>query len=216
MNVRSEIIAPNGRIPLSVRMMKKMILVAALAVPAFVGCKKGAGGGSADCAGATATAMKMAEGELSKAPPQMQEMAKKAMGTMGGLMTKMCTDGKWPAAYTDCVKAAKDMVSGEACKAKLSPEQIKSMTDGMQAAQKAMQEEMMKGMTPPPAVDGSAAPAAGSAAPAADGSAAPAAGSAAPAADGSAAAPAAAGSAAPAGDKPADGSAAPAPAPAAK
>ncbi|HPH67425.1 MAG TPA: hypothetical protein PLF40_16830 [Kofleriaceae bacterium] len=169
-------------------MMKNLILVAALAVPAFVGCKKGAG--AADCAGATASAMKMAEGSISKLPPQAQEMAKKAMGSMSGIMTKACTDGKWSSAVTDCMKAAKDEASGEACKAKLTPEQLKSMTETMAAASKQMQEDMMKAMTPP-AADGSAAPAAdGSAAPAADGSAA---GSAAPAADGSAAPAAAAG-----------------------
>ena len=138
-------------------MMKNLILVAALAVPAFVGCKKGAG--AADCAGATASAMKMAEGSISKLPPQAQEMAKKAMGSMSGIMTKACTDGKWSSAVTDCMKAAKDEASGEACKAKLTPEQLKSMTETMAAASKQMQEDMMKAMTPP-AADGSAAPAA--------------------------------------------------------
>ncbi len=179
--------------------MKKLILVAALAVPALVGCKKG-GGAAADCAGATASAMKMAEGSMAAMPPEAQEMMKKAMGPMAGMMTKVCTDGKWSAAVTDCMKAAKDEKAGKACEAKLTDAQRQAM----EVASKAMQEDMMKAMTPPtPPADGSAAPAAdgsGSAVPAADGS-----GSAAPAADGSAA-PAAAGSAAPA----ADGSAAPA------
>ena len=180
-------------------MMKKLILVAVLAVPAFVGCKKG-GAAAGDCAGATASAMKMAEGQMAAMPPEAQEMMKKAMGPMSGMMTKVCTDGKWSSAVTDCMKAAKDSASAKACEAKLSPAQ----KTAMEVASKAMQEDMMKMMTPPtpPAADGSAAPAAdGSAAPAADGSAVPAAaGSAAPAADGSAApaAPAADGSAAPA------------------
>ena len=103
--------------------------------------------------------MKMAEGSISKLPPQAQEMAKKAMGSMSGIMTKACTDGKWSSAVTDCMKAAKDEASGEACKAKLTPEQLKSMTETMAAASKQMQEDMMKAMTPP-AADGSAAPAA--------------------------------------------------------
>lgn len=166
-------------------MMKKLILVAALAVPAFVGCKKG-GGAAADCAGATASAMKMAEGSLAAMPPEAQEMMKKAMGPMSAMMTKVCVDGKWSAAVTDCMKAAKDEKAGKACEAKLTDAQRTAMN----AASKAAQEDMMKAMTPPtpptPPADGSAAPAAdgsGSAAPAADGSAAPAAaGSAAPAA----------------------------------
>ncbi len=182
-------------------MMKKLILVAALAVPAFVGCKKG-GAAAGDCAGATASAMKMAEGSMAAMPPEAQEMMKKAMGPMAGMMTKVCVDGKWSAAVTDCMKAAKDEKAGKACEAKLTEAQRTAMN----AASKAMQDDMMKAMTPPtppappadgsaaPAVDGSgsAAPAAGSAAPAMDGSAAPAAGSAAPAAGSAApAAPAA-------------------------
>ncbi len=183
-------------------MMKKLILVAALAIPAFVGCKKG-GAAAGDCAGATASAMKMAEGSMSAMPPEQQEVMKKVMGSMAGSMTKVCTEGKWSVAVTDCMKAAKDAVAAKACEAKLTPAQSKAM----EVASKAMSEEMMKAMTaampavpPTPPADGSAAPAmdgSGSAAPAADGSAVPAAGSAAPAADGSAA-PAAAGSAAPA------------------
>jgi hypothetical protein len=189
---------------LSVPMMKKLILVAALAVPALVGCKKG-GAAAGDCAGATASAMKMAEGSMAAMPPEAQEMMKKAMGPMSAMMTKVCVDGKWSAAVTDCMKAAKDEKAGKACEAKLTDAQRTAMN----AASKAMQDDMMKAMTPPtpPAMDGSgsAAPAmdgSGSAAPAMDGS-----GSAAPAMDGSAAP--AAGSAAPAA---ADGSAAPAPA----
>lgn len=187
-------------------MMKNTLIVVALSVAAFAGCKKGGGAaGGADCAGATAAAMKAAEAETAKLP----EEAKKLMSKGVELMTKMCTEGKWSADITTCIKAAKGDADMKKCMEKLTPDQQKQMAD---AAAKMMQ-EMMKdmpapGAVPPPA-DGSAAPA-----PAADGSAAPAAGSAAPApaADGSAAAPAAAApaGAAPAAAAPAGDSAAPA------
>jgi hypothetical protein len=178
-------------------MMKNLLIVAALCVPAFVGCKKGGGG---DCAGAIGSMMKGAEGV--GMPDGMKDMMKKT----GDLMTKACTEGKWSSEVLDCIKAAKD--GGQSCMAKLTPEQQKGFATAMMSAAGDMSKDMGKdmgkpadkpmdkapepvGSAAPAAADGSAAPAAGSAAPAAaDGSAAAPAGSAAPAAaDGSAAAP---------------------------
>ena len=170
-------------------MMKNTLIVVALSVAAFAGCKKGGGAaGGADCAGATAAAMKAAEAETAKLP----EEAKKLMSKGVELMTKMCTEGKWSADITTCIKAAKGDADMKKCMEKLTPDQKKQMAD---AAAKMMQ-EMMKDMPAPGAVP-----------PPADGSAAPA-----PAADGSAAAPAAAApaGAAPAAAAPAGDSAAPA------
>ncbi len=126
----------------------KKAVAGAVVVPASSGSQKLAS--RADCAGAVASAMKIAEVSISKAQlePKMLEMVRKAMGTMSITMTNACVDDKWPLAATDCMKAAKDDADNEVCKANLTPAQVTSMTDKLAVVAKQMQEDMMKAMTP--------------------------------------------------------------------
>nr|HPH69809.1 hypothetical protein [Kofleriaceae bacterium] len=125
----------------------KKAVAGAVVVPASSASQKLAS--RADCAGAVASAMKIAEVSISTAQlePKMLEMVRKAMGTMSITMTNACVDDKWSLAATDCMTAAKDEATSEACKSNLTPAQVTSMTDKLAVVAKQMQEEMMKAMT---------------------------------------------------------------------
>lgn len=105
---------------------------------------------SADCAGAIASAMKVVEASLSKMQlePKVLQITRAAMGTMSVTLTNVCIDDKWSLATTDCMQAAKDEPSGEACKYKMTTDQLRSMSDKMADASKQMQEDIMKAMQP--------------------------------------------------------------------
>jgi hypothetical protein len=130
-----------------------MIKVAVLVV-CVVACNKDKPAGAHDCAdvldktvdhlikqgmteGATETAGKMTP----EVKAEVDRMAKE-MNRMGGpikaALVKACTDDKWPADVLDCYAKADTSAAGDACEAKLSPEQRRhadtAVTEAMEKA----------------------------------------------------------------------------------
>lgn len=137
-------------------LMKRMIILS-MCLAMFAACKKGG-----DCAAAAKSV------DLDKKAPA--DMA----GKIKDVITKHCTDDKWPKEVTDCFAAAKEKHEARACMEKLPKDaqekfQADMMPIMMGAMGKAM-ENMGSGMPTPPTMapagsdmGGSAAPAAGSA-----------------------------------------------------
>ena len=70
------------------------------------------------------------------------------MGKISVALTKICIDDTWSLATTDCMQAAKDAASGEACKYKMTTDQLRSMTEKIGAIVTQMQQDIMKAMQP--------------------------------------------------------------------
>ncbi len=196
--------------------MKKIVLVALLAVAAGCGSKKS----GSDCDAAIAKGIEnFSKGIKERAPnPQIVERMMGMMDKLKGVLTERCKADNWPPEVVSCFTTVNNRKDMQACQSKLSPEQGSKLTAEiaqvmMGAGGPGMGQRMPPGMSghpdtltgnPGAGAAGGSAPAPGAPAGSPDPSAA--AGSGAPGAT----PPAPSGTAAPAGNAaPAAGSSAP-------
>jgi small lipoprotein (TIGR04454 family) len=168
----------------------KTLLLSVLVSLVAAGCGS-KGGSAAECSAAADKGVgaliekSQKSMEAHGAPPEMVAKLAEMSGKFKDLLTKHCTDEKWPKDVISCFAAASSQPEMTACREKLPKEQ----SDKLRSDEMQLMSSMMGGMRPPgmggmggmhrmgsAAPEGSAAPApapesAGSAAPAPAGSA---------------------------------------------
>jgi hypothetical protein len=140
---------------------RSILIVAILSLGAF-GCGKG----GSDCASlgpaiehqmdAEMNASKDAPAEMKK---QAEEMMKAIMPKMKAVLTKSCSDDKWPGDAIKCMTSAKSMRDMQGCDSKLSAEQKANVEKAMTAAMRDMPGVKKRGAADPSVTPTEGAPA---------------------------------------------------------
>jgi DNA polymerase/3'-5' exonuclease PolX len=149
--------------------MKKIVLVALLAVAAGCGSKKT----GADCDAAIAKGIEnFSKNVKEHAPnPQIVERMMGMMDKLKGVLAERCKADSWPPEVVSCFTTVNNRKDMQACQSKLSPEQASKLTTEitqvmMTSGGMGMGQRMPPGMAGhPEALAGSGAGAAGGAAP---------------------------------------------------
>lgn len=156
-----------------------------MVVVALCACGKGKSGGTDkapadECKQVTDHLTALQLENTKNVPEAQREKFVSMMKKVGDAVTVNCREMKWSAEVTSCLKNMKSLAEGDACQAKLTPEQKASVDKTVEDAQVQAVKEMQGSAGPGPmkhvevdtSPSGSAAPA-GSAAVAPAGSAAP-------------------------------------------